>query len=833
MRNTLSALYFSLTLEKRWIGGLVLLMLALVSGFFAQDFRLDASADSLILEDDEDLSYYRELSKRYGEEESVVVAYTPDGDLFSDAVLARIAALRDELASLEPVSSVTSLLDVPLLDSPRTNLSEVQEQVRTLADPDTDRELARREFTHSPLYKSLLTDPAGETTAMLVSLAGDAQASHLLRRREELRSAQRSGTLDPALRGELEQVTKAYAQISAQRQAQQQDTIKQIRAVLDRHSEQARINLGGLPMIASDMIDFVRSDIRLFSILVGGFLILLLAIAFRQLRWVLVPLSICVVVSLAMVGLLGMMNWPVTVVSSNFTSLTLIITLSLVVHLIVRYRELQSVQTGASQSELLRETLRSKFAPSVFTTATTVVSFGSLVIADIRPVIDFGQMMVWSVVFAFLLSFLMFPWLLGRLRPSGGSSEQDASARITRGFADSVHRHGRLVLLGYLGLSVLAGIGISRLGVENRFIDYFKDSTEIYQGMVLIDKKLGGTTPLDIVIDPPASFGQAKPKDDFADDFLDDFADEAATGTGISGSSYWYNVFALERLKAMHAYLDGLPETGKVLSMATTMELITMLNNDDPPDNFTLAVMHGRLPPAIKQQLFDPYLSEDGNQVRFAIRVIDSDKNLRRDALLKKIRHDLTEQFELEPEQLHLAGALVLYNNVLQSLFKSQILTLSAVFVAIMLMLWALFGSLRLAMIGVLPTVFAATSILGLMGWLDIPLDIMTITIAAITIGIGVDNTIHYTHRFQEEIRRQSDRWQAMLNTHGSVGRAIYLTSVIVTLGFSILALSNFVPIVLFGLFTGLAMLLALIANLTLLPLLLVKLGPPAKTIQA
>lgn len=840
MMQTLQTIYFNLTLKHRLLCGLLLLAIAACSAWFAQGFRLDASADSLILENDDDLRYYREVVTQYGSSESVIVAYTPQGELFSDQALRRIQALRDDLEALPPVQSVTSLLDVPLLDSPRTNLSEVQDQIRTLLSKSTDRELARKEFATSPLYRNLLTDPSGETTAMLVTLKPDNEANALLKRREDLRLQKLNAGLNVAEQIELDEVSARYSQSSGQLQQRQQQTIASIRGVVDQHRQHAHIVIGGVPMIASDMIDFVRSDIRLFSLLVGGFLILLLAIAFRQLRWVLVPVGICAIVSLCMVGLLGLMQWPVTVVSSNFTSLTLIISLSLVVHLIVRYRELQAEHPHADATELTRETVRSKFAPSLFTTATTMVSFGSLVIADVRPVIDFGQMMVCSVVAAFALTFLIFPWAVGKIPPRKVASTRFAfSARITQAFANSIRHSGGLVLLIYVVLVVAGIIGISRLGVENRFIDYFKDSTEIYKGMVLIDKKLGGTTPLEVIIDAPTDFlsdaGSTSEEDAFADDFADEFNDDFADdfgygdsdeGSGLTGTSYWYNSFGLAQAGKIHRYLENLPETGKVLSMATTMELITLLNNDDAPDDFTLSIMYGRLPPAIKEQLFDPYMSADGNQLRFSIRVIDSDSNLRRDELLKKIRADLLEQFELEADQLHLAGALVLYNNVLQSLFSSQIMTLTAVFGAIVLMLWMLFGSLRIALLGVLPTIFAASMILGLMGWLNIPLDIMTITIAAITIGIGVDDTIHYTHRYKEEFKARGDRWQAMQHSHSSVGQAIYLTSVIVTLGFSILAMSNFIPIVLFGLFTGLAMLLALIANLTLLPLLLVKLGP-------
>ena len=421
-------------------------------------------------------------------------------------------------------------------------------------------------------------------------------------------------------------------------------------------------------------------------------------------------------------------------------------------------------------------------------------------------------------------TFLLYPAALRPLKTGSPSiSSRDITAHITQAFAGVIERFGKLTLALYAILLVAAVIGITRLGVENRFIDYFKPSTEIYQGMVQIDKKLGGTTPLDIIINAPQ---------DFLDDqaaFEEEFGGALGSG-GLSADSYWFNSYELETVQAIHDYLDGLPETGKVLSLATTMDMMTQLNGGEPLSNFILSIMYKRLPADIKSILIDPYMSDDGNQIRFSIRVIDSDQNLRRDALLKKVRTDLIEQFELEPEQVHLSGLLVLYNNVLQSLFDSQIKTMGTVFIVIALMLAVLFRSIPLALIGVVPTLFAAASILGLMGWLGIPLDIMTITIAAITIGIGVDNTIHYTHRFVEEVTgdgpAHGDYWAAMRNTHGSVGRAIYYTSITVTVGFSILALSNFVPITYFGLFTGLAMLLALIANLTLLPLLFALVKP-------
>lgn len=825
--NALWRLYLQAVLDRP-LAGLVLLAIVLgLAASQAPQFRLDASADSLILENDDDLRYFRELSQRYEQSESVVVTYTPSADLFADATLDHLGDLKADLLAVDGIASVTSILDVPLVASPPMSLSEIQQNTRTLLSPDTDRELARREFAESPLYRNLLTDPAAETTALLATLEESREASDLLMRREQLRQQDRAGELSAAERAELEDVEQRYATVSAQRQSEQRDLIARIRAAIDPHRAHAEIFLGGLPMIAADMITFVQQDIRLFGGLVLGVLVILLGFAFRQLRWVLIPIAVCAGTLLSVVGLIAWQGWPVTVVSSNFSALTLIITLSLVVHLVVTYHEQEMSRPGTTQRDLLDSTLRLKLAPSLFTTLTTMVSFGSLIIADIRPVIDFGLMMVAAVSTAFLLTFLLFPVLSRRLQPHPGSADDSPVTRaITSAVATAVQRAPGRIALVYLALTVVAIIGMTRLGVENRFIDYFNEDTEIYQGLLQIDKKLGGTTPLDIIITAPPAFleEQALMAEEFGD-FADEF-DDLGGGSGLSGSSYWFNRFALDTVDEIHAYLEALPETGKVLSMSSTMGLLEQLNNNEPLDNFTLSVMYNRLPADIKSTLFDPYLGADGNEVRFSLRVIDSDKNLNRNDLLAKIERDLLAQFDIEPEQLRLAGALVLYNNVLQSLFSSQILTLGVVFAAIVVMLLLLFRSLPVALVGIMPTVFAAATILGLMGWLNIPLDIMTITIAAITIGIGVDNTIHYTHRYLAELREGASAADAIRASHASVGRAIFLTSVIVTVGFSILSLSNFTPIQLFGLLTGLAMVVALVANLTLLPLLLMRAHP-------
>ncbi len=822
MRATLYSFYFGLVLRRPVVTLLVVALFILAAAWFARDFKLDASADSLLLENDADLRYYRDIRERYGSDDFLFVTYTPHGDMFSDDTIAAVGALRDDLAQVDRVAEVTSMLDVPLIESPPVTLREIQEGVQTLTSPETDREMAAQELRTSPLYRNLIMSEDGTTTAIQVTFERDEKYRSLLEQRNRLRMKRDEQGLNAAEEAELEEVSARFSDYKDAFQEREAATIAAVRDILDRYRDGAEIHLGGVPMIVADMVRFVRNDIQVFGIGVFGFLVVLLAVSFKRLRWVLIPLAVCAAAGIGMTGYLGLVEWRVTVVSSNFISLLLIITLSLTVHLVVRYEELHNEAPEDDHEQKIATTMRTKLVPSFFTALTTMVAFGSLVVSDIRPVMDFGWMMVVGVAMAFVLSFLLFPALLAIL-PSHEPVRRrvDVTGAVTRAFAGLIE-HRRVGTLVVYGLVFAASVaGITRLTVENSFIDYFKDTTEIHQGMLLIDRKLGGTTPLDVVLDPDQDFI------DYQKEMAQEDMGYGGGGeAGLSGDSFWFNTFALEDVTRVHEYLDGLDETGKVLSLHTTMAMLTKLNNDQPLDNLTLAVMHKRLPEDVKNTLFDPYMSDDGNQVRFGVRVIDSDPDLERDELLARIRTGLVDELGFEPGQVNITGMVVLYNNVLQSLFRSQIMTLSVVFVAILLMLLGLFRNLRLAVVGVVPTVVAAALILGLMGWAGIPLDIMTITIAAITVGIGVDDTIHYLHRIREEYAEDGDYEAAIRRSHTSVGRAIFYTSITIALGFSILVLSNFIPTIYFGLLTALAMVIALVANLTLLPLLVALVRP-------
>jgi predicted RND superfamily exporter protein len=808
-------------------------VLLLFSGYFLKDFRLDASADSLVVEGDPDLEYSREINARYATRDFVFVVYTPTAALFSSPVLADLALLRDQLLSTGNVESVDTILDLPLLKVANASLADVANTLLTLETPGVDLAAARADLLSNEAYRDVLLSEDGLTTSLIVNFKPDMRAQELLAERTTLRNKTATAPLDRDEADRLAQVENEYRSIQANGSQQLHEDIEAIRTILATHAGVADIHMGGVPMIADDLVSFVRNDIETFGVVILLFIILALALLFRKVRFVVLPLVSCVVIAVTVSGLLGLFKWPVTVISSNFISLLLIISVSLTVHLIVRFRELEQFAPELGYAEQLRQVLQSMFVPCAYTSLTTLVAFASLLVSDIPPIIDFGWMMVIGVTMAFVLSFLVFPALMALL-PAPTPSSTGNGLDLTPWLAGFTERHGRAIMVASLLLAIGTLAGMYRLKVENSFIDYFDESTEIYQGMQTIDSRMGGTTPLDVIID----LGPAVPLPQFGDDpFADeeDFFGEEEEEAG-DPDAYWFTSDKMQNIVAIHRYLDSLPETGKVLSLATLLNLAYELNGGQALNSIELGILYNRIPADYKESLLRPYVSVADNQVRFSLRIRESDPGLVRNRLLQQIRQGLEEGFGLAPAQVHLTGMLVLYNNMLQSLFKSQILTLSLVMGMIFIMFIILFRSLSLAVLGIIPNLLAALSVLGLMGWLDIPLDMMTITIASISVGIGVDNTIHYIHRFQHFFPQSGNYRATMHYCHGSIGKAMYYTSFTIVAGFSILVLSNFVPTVRFGLLTSMAMLLALAGALTLLPQLLLvfkPLGPGKPLAQA
>lgn len=802
-----------------------LLVLAAILAFFAtglKDFRLDASTDALLLENDADLRAFREMSLRYATREFMFIAVVPKGDIVDEDTMALVRELRDEIADVPQVLDVVSMLDVPLVFNVPGTLAEVATNFKTLRMDDVNVSKAREELTESPIYSNLVASRDGSVTAIQIFLKPHPNLPRLRELRDRLLYQRVTEGLDAQQETELERLRPDYERAKEEAERDAHVAIRQIREIIARHQGETRLYLGGVPMIADDLITFIGNDLVTFGAGVFVFLVVMLSLIFREARWVALPFASCIFAGTVMLGLLGLVGWKVTIISSNFIALMLIITMSMNIHLVVRYRELFRDHPDADQAELVSLTVRHMAQPCLYTAVTTIIAFTSLVVSDIKPVIDFGWMMTIGLSVVFLTSFTLFPALLRLTAKRELRRAEGNSYPFTAALGRFTERFGTLVLVVSVLAALAGATGMARLEVENSFVSYFKDDTEIYRGLKLIDEKLGGTTPLDIILKFPQSAEDAD-LGSMDDDLAAMFGEVESEGAKADS---WFTPDKINRIKAVHDYLDAQPEIGKVLSLASTLRVAEKINGGIEFTAFELNILYKRIPAAVRQQIIDPYVSIDHDEARLTVRIFDSMPDLRRKELLERIDRDLREQFGLTVEEYEVTGLLVLYNNVLQSLFRSQIMTLGAVMVGILLTLMILFRSLTVALVGVIPNILAATSILGLMGWLGIPLDIMTITIAAITVGIAVDDCIHYLYRYKTELPRLDDPIETMHYCHDNIAKAAFYTTVTIVVGFSILVLSNFIPTILFGLLTALAMIVALLAALTLMPKLILMWHP-------
>ena len=783
------------------------------------NFKLDASADSLILENDKDLAKYRNLIQDYGTNDFIVMTLSPNnGDIFDEENISIIKILKNRILSIDNVESVISLIDVPLVESSDTPLIEMINNVPTLLSTNTDKIKAKKEILDSPIYKNLIISEDGTTTALQINLSSNPELLALNKIKASLVSKKISGDITSLEVLRLESIKSEYKTVKSLYDEQIHNLLKQARDVQNEFMEiyDIELRMGGIPMIADDMILYVKNDLINFGLGVFIFIVLTLIVIFRSIKWVVLPVLSCIYAVVFMIGLLGLLNWEVTVISSNFISLMLILTLSMNIHLIVRYRQISS--EASKQVEAVYETTKQMVWPCLYTALTTIVAFASLVLSDIKPVIDFGYMMTLGLIVTFVTTFFLFPSILCLLKKNNKNISKTTAFAFTKFLADITVKKGSSITTISFFILILTIYGISQLKVENSFINYFKTNTEIYKGMKKIDDKLGGTTPLEIII----QFQEDNVSNDVSDDYDLDLLDEEEADV----SQQWFTKNKINKIKKVHDYIDSLSETGKVLSLASTVRVAEKLNEGKELDSLELALLYKRVPKSVKDVAISPYVSFESNQARINVRILDSNPDLRRDNLIRKIEDDMLNKLGFNRDSFYLTGVLVLYNNMLQSLFNSQILSMGFVMIGITIMFLILFKSLSLAVIGIIPNLLAAGFVLGLMGLIKLPLDMMTITIAAIAIGIAVDNSIHYIYRFREEYNKTKNYSESVYRSHDSIGRAIFFTGITIIFGFSILVLSNFIPTIIFGLLTGLAMFIALVAVLTLLPKLLISFKP-------
>ena len=792
----LSHFYQKIVIEKPKVILAFLIICLIGFSFYSKDFKLDASSDTLLLENDPDLIYLREITNRYGSKEFLVLTYTPDEPMVSEKSLNNLLSLKYKIQSLDWVHSVITLLDIPLLNNSDKPLAERLKEISTLKDDGIDKERGFKEILNSPVFRNFVISEDGKTTGLIVNIKED----------EKLK--------------DIEDLSiKEIDNLKELRKKANHSNIVEIRKVISTYDNVGNIFLGGIPMIADDMMSFIKNDIIVFGIGVLAFIIATLWFVFKKIIWIVIPISSCIFSVIIMTGLLGLFNWKVTVISSNFIALMLILTMAMNIHISTRFLQIKKNFPNKKLPDLILLVMSKMFWPIIYTVLTTVCAFLSLIFSEIKPIIDFGWMMTMGLFTSFLVTFTLLPSLLNIFSKYDVNLKKENNSKITSSLG-SFSINNKKVIFGSSVLIILLSLyGISKLEVENSFINYFNKKTEIYRGMKLIDDKLGGTTPLDVILKFPQ---KGVDKAEIDDDEFEDWDD----GEEENSEKYWFTKDKIDRINSVHNYLDSLPFVGKVLSLTSILEVATQLNDGKTLETLEIGVLYSKLPETIKQEVIDPYISIKDNEARISIRVKDSDKNLRRNDLINKINFDLENKLNISKNEFKLAGVLILFNNLLQSLFKSQILTLGFVMTAIFGMFIILFKNIKLALIGVIPNFIAAFFVLGTIGLLRIPLDMMTITIAAITIGIAVDNSIHYIYRFKEELKQNGNYEKTVKLCHSSVGVAILNTSITIIFGFSILVLSNFIPTIYFGFFTGLAMLFAMISVLTLLPALILIIKP-------
>ena len=796
----------------------IVFVVTVISGFGLTNFKLDASSDALVLENDESLKAYREAEDEFGDSSFLIITYEPNQELFSDYSINRIANLENDLKNIDGVDSVLSLLDAPIFFQPKVGLTQVADNLKDLTFEDINLELAKDEITNNPIYKELIISNDGSVTAMQVVLRGNDEYDLLIKERYELldilsSKEPLSNDVKVNLQKRLIEINKRVSTLNNQESDFNKQLISKIRNVISKYKDEATIYLGGPSMIATDMMQYIESDLVIFGSAVALIFALMLFIFFGSLWFVLLPLMNAFLATFITAGFLGYMDWKISVVSSNFIALLLILTISLTVHLLVKINELNK-QTNFKDAII--QGYDQMFAPCFFAALTTAVAFLSLTFGDLKPVIEFGKMMAFGISIAFMLTFTFLPCALYFIKQSN-TKDYLSLHRVTQTLLNFSQNNRQFISLSFITLFSILCFGISKLEVENRFIDYFDEETEIYKGMYEIDSKLGGTATLDIIISQPDdSFESIEIQDEFFEDDL--FEDETSEAAG-----YWWNIYSLNELEKIHDYLDSIPEIGKVLSVASGVKLARQINDGEDLNDLELALLRSVLPEDIRESLLYSYINKDDSVVRISTRVNESASNLNRNDLLNMIDNKLQTEFNLDPSQYEMTGLAVLYNNMLQSLFKSQIGSLLIVFAVISLMLFLIFKSIKIMIIGLIPNIFVASSVMGLLGLLNIPLDIMTITVAAISVGMAVDNTIHYIYRYKKELKVTNSAQNALKNAHATTGRAIFYTASTIAAGFCILSLSNFFPTILFGLFTSIAMILAFVSSLTLLPNLLVK----------
>ena len=785
------------------IFAIISILIVLISINFTKNFKLDASSDTLILKEDKTFKYYEYYSKIFPNKNFLVLAIKSNKQIDSDYI-EKINFITDKIDNLQNIDSTFSIVDAPILLLNKLKISELNsDNIENINNTENDLNKILDEFSKSPIFSDQIINSNKNISAIIIYIKKNKKIDKLLN-------------------------DKDYKIEKEKNLIEKEKLIKEIRIIINEQKDDYEYFLGGIDMIASDTINFIKNDIIIFSIAVIILIIFVLLIIYRDLKWVMIPLISTTSAVIIMIGIIGFFQWEITAISSNFISIMIILSISMNIHIINNYKINYFIEKKSGKIII---TIKEMFLPCLYTVLTTIVAFGSLLLSNIKPIEDFGSIMIVALIIIFISSFTILPLLISYL-PKINNNKNINFNILNKLYILSVN-HSKKIILINIFILLVSVYGINKLSVENSFINYFKSNTEIYKGMKLIDQELGGTTPIDILIKFKNDTEFKNSKIDLIDLINLDNELDSNNEIGLDDElnlelelleggdqNNWFSKEKINTIKKIHEYLESKKEIGKTQSLHSLIMMGNLINKNEL-SIFELSILYEKIPNNYKEMLIDPYLSIDKNMIKISARVRDS-YEIDRNNLILDINNFITNEFD-NIEDFKTNGLLVLYNNMLQSLFNSQIKSFGIILIAIFFMFLILFKSIKLSFIGMIPNIIASTFILGLIGLLSIPLDIMTITIAAITIGIAVDNTIHYIYRINKNDTNIKSIKKLIESTHNNVGNAVLTTSLTIASGFSVLTLSNFIPTIMFGVFTSLAMLIAMIGVLITLPSILYK----------
>ncbi|GHE77571.1 efflux RND transporter permease subunit [Thalassotalea profundi] len=773
----------------------IFVLLTVIFAWQAKNFEIDASADTLLVDNNKHYILTQLADQRYGSEEFILIAFKPNNNaLFATDNLNTLSNIGKEIETISRVKQVKSIANMPIFSAADSVSADIQNF--TWEKQKFDEATLSLSLKMHPLYEGLLVNKAQTALSLQVVFKTDPNLEKINYDIIDIKRHLLTRELTDDELDLLEQLKQQQQSFNKQLEQTRLDEIEKIRAALVPYKAKGEFYLGGNNLLSYELIQIIQSDLVLFGSLIFLVVILLLWFLFRQISWVILPIICCATSVVITIGLLAALNFKVTVISANVFALQIILSLAMIIHLIVHYQELVAKHSDWPHKKLILHTIKQKIKPCFYAGLTTTIGFGSLIFSGVQPVISFGWMMVVAMVVSFIVSLSFFPALLFALFKKQAFVKNHKLLESSMStMADFIKAQPKKVLVISVLVTAIGAFGCLKLTAENSFLNYFSEETDVRQELTFIDQEFGGSTSFDVLLNIP---------------------EEQISANLVISASAVQTVTAIQNMLAQQQAI------GVITSIADFTRIAQVVNGK-PLTEYELTALYKSLDTDLQQELFGAYFSEKDNQVRISMRVQDSTQDLNRADLLQNIHTELSA-LGLKEKDYTLTGLFILYQDVLSRLVDSQVLTILIVYGAMAITLMIIFSSLKVACIALIPNLITTLVIMGILGLFSIPLDLMTITIAAVAMGISMDDTIHYIHRYLEErkLDKTGDK-EWVKRTNLSVGYALIYTTSVIVIGFGTLVFSNFVPSMLFGLLTSVAMIVALVTDITTLPVLLRK----------